>query len=612
MAMGGLGILGLGLLITAFSFSWTNRWDGLEEKFSSLHGFLKRLGILNLVPVFLFSFVFILLVYMPIDGLFEARDLFVNYWTRLTLVWLLAAISAPFLAASFPRLSKTQALLGSLFIILVVHKVFSFLPDVSNYPFSLAWSEASRYYYASLFYSGQLYGFKIPWSFLHPSRYLLQSIPFLVSGLPLWFHRLWQVLLWLGLTGLTSVLFIRRLSLREKNLRWLGAAWAFFFIFQGPVYYHLLACVALVLWGFDRQKPWRSLAVVVIASAWAGISRVNWFPVPAFLAIMLYVLEREYRSARNFWGYWRQPILWAASGGASALAAQAAYMLLSGDQNLSSFSSSFTSNLLWYRLWPNATYHAGVVPMILLLSLPLVILLAVNLRSGHWHPLRMLALGGMTLVLFAGGLVVSTKIGGGGNLHNMDAYLILLMVWGGYLLAGKFNQDVPGLVIWRPAFMIVFLAVLPLFPLLSEGAPLTRLNHAGASKELARLTEEVQQTAREGGRVLFIYQRHLITFHLIDGVPLEPDYEVLDLMEMAMSNNTAYLQQFYDDLQNHKYDLIVTGKQFIKFQDVSYPFSAENNVWVERVSIPLLQYYQEKSTLSISSTQLLVPRMAAK
>jgi hypothetical protein len=612
MSAGVVGLLVLAGLTALFLVSWTQKWDRVEQAFNSFHSILKRVKLLNLLPVLAFIFVFIVLVYMPFEGLFKESDLFADFWIRLSILWILGMASTPFIAALLPSLSAAEALLGAIFSILLAHKIFSFLPGISSYPFSLGWSESSRYYYASLFFSGKLYGARIPWSYLHPSRYLLQSIPFLVSGLPLWFHRLWQVLLWLGLTGLTSMLFIRRLSLHNRNLRWLGAAWAFFFIFQGPVYYHLLVCVALVLWGFDGKKPWRSLAVVIIASAWAGISRINWFPVPAFLAISLYVLERAYSSADGFWEYWRWPAVWGAAGGAAALAAQSVYVLLSGRQDLSSFGSSFTSDLLWYRLWPNATYHPGVVPMILLLSLPLVILLAINLRSGHWHILRLLALGGMTMILFAGGLVVSTKIGGGGNLHNLDAYLIMLMLWGGYLLADRFEQESTVQTILKPGYMLFILALMPMVPLLGEGSPLVRLNLVVAKKELATLNVEVQDAVRAGGRVLFISQRQLLTFDLIDKVPLDSQYELLDLMEMAMSNNQVYLQQFYNDLETHQFDLIVVDRQIIKYQNLNSSFSAEDNVWIEKVSIPLLTYYQEKPALAGSDIQLLVPRGASQ
>jgi hypothetical protein len=71
------------------------------------------------------------------------------------------------------------------------YKVTTFISEVSTFPFSLGWSEASRFYYASLFFSESLYNLHVPPSVLHPSRYLMQAIPFLIPSLPLWFHRLW-------------------------------------------------------------------------------------------------------------------------------------------------------------------------------------------------------------------------------------------------------------------------------------------------------------------------------------------------------------------------------------------------------------------------------------
>ena len=65
---------------------------------------------------------------------------------------------------------------------------------------------------------------------------------------------------------------------------WALVAWAFCYLLIGPVYYHLLVAALLVLWGYDRRHPWRTTLVVLLASIWAGISRINWFPVPGMLA----------------------------------------------------------------------------------------------------------------------------------------------------------------------------------------------------------------------------------------------------------------------------------------------------------------------------------------
>ncbi len=64
-------------------------------------------------------------------------------------------------------------------------------------------------------------------------------------------------------------------------------------------------------------------------------------------------------------------------------------------------------------------------------------------RRVHW--LRWLGLAGELLVLFVGGLIVSVKIGGGSNLHNMDAYLVLLLIIGVHFYLGRVEIDFPEL-----------------------------------------------------------------------------------------------------------------------------------------------------------------------
>ena len=112
----------------------------------------------------------------------------------------------------------------------VALSVISYLPSISTYPFSLGWSEASWYFYGSLVFAARIYGERVPLSILHPTRYFLQSILFMVDGLPIWVHRLWQVLLWLGITAVTGILFVRRLRSGSRLLGAVVVMW-FFYIF---------------------------------------------------------------------------------------------------------------------------------------------------------------------------------------------------------------------------------------------------------------------------------------------------------------------------------------------------------------------------------------------
>ncbi len=616
-----LAIAALFLAVLAcFLLTWTARWPRLAALLSSLGKRLERLGILNLLALLPLYAFYALAVFFPRPPLFSDPATFAGLWARLGLLFVLGLAAAPFLRAALPRLSSAQAsALGVLFLALL-HRALVFLPDLSASPFTLGWSEASRFYYGSLFQSASVYGQPAPLPFLHPSRYLLLSLPFLLPGLPIWAHRLWQDLLWLGMSALNAWLLVRRLPLKGAAARWIAAGWAFLFLFQGPVYYHLLVCSALVLAFFDRRRFARSLLAVGLASLWAGISRVNWLPVPAFLALALYLLETPLAAGQTLaaflrpsaadWkrllAYLRQPALWSLAGLALAYAANRLYAPLSGQPDPSVFKSTFSQDLLWYRLWPSPTYPPGILPMILLVSLPLLLLILVDLARARLHPLRCLGLAAMLTVLLLGGLVVSVKIGGGSNLHNLDAYLLLLLVWGAYLLASAAPSEPGGRADWRPAWLLVLALCLPLAPLLQEGQPVHFPDPQQDREVLASLQAEVARAAAKGP-VLFIWQRQLLTFHQVQGVALIPEYETVDLMEMAMANNPSYLGRFNADLQAHRFALIVVDQQngLIKSGEDSFP--EENNVWVRRITAPLLASYRERAHYP-NGIQLLEPK----
>src|SRR5690606_5449018 len=113
-----------------------------------------------------------------------------------------------------------------------------------------------------------------PW---HPSRYLLLSLPFVIPDSSLFFSRLWQIALWLITSLAAGLALSRRFQLKLPALM-VGTLWSALVLLQGPVYYHLLVSVIIILWGFDRRRFWKTLLVVTLSSIWAGISRVNWVP----------------------------------------------------------------------------------------------------------------------------------------------------------------------------------------------------------------------------------------------------------------------------------------------------------------------------------------------
>lgn len=533
----------------------------------------------------------------PLGGLLQ------GIWWRAAIFWLAALAGAALVSKTFPGAAWPVLFAGVCVVYGCLHQAAAFIPDVSSNPFSLGWSEASRYYYASLFFAERIYGMSIPPSVLHPSRYLMQAIPFLADGLPLWFHRLWQVGLWLACNALAAWLLIRRTAAGGRTSRLLLAAWAFLFLFQGPIWYHLVVIPAFLFWAVDPQDTRRTLLAVIAASAWAGVSRVNWIPFPAALAALLYLLEvPDHR--KNLLRYLAPPLAWGLAGVVAGLAAQSAYVFLSGNP-ADQFGSSFTSDLLWYRLLPSATFPLGVLPGIILVTLPAAILAGWAVRRNELSisALRWLGIAAILAVFLAGGLVVSVKIGGGSNLHNMDGYLVLLLTLVACLAfrAPEFPSRVP-------AGLLIAAVLVPVGFALAAGGPLRAPDLAGLDEELAELIDLVEAETAAGGPVLFIAERQLLTFGSIDGLELVPDYEKVFLMEMAMAANRDYLDRFQAELEAHRFSLIVTDIVRYNPQTRSDQFGEENNAWDTYVSIPLLCSYREIQTFSISRVQVLVPR----
>lgn len=568
---------------------------------------IKRYRLLAVLSCGFFVGIFPYVLLGPIS------EFFLDIFPRL-LVFVLSVLGA---AVSLKVLSPSRdfslVLVAALLVNAVIYKLATFIPEISTYPFSLGWSETSRYYYASLFFAEKVYGVDVPPSVLHPSRYLMQSIPFLISGLPLWFHRLWQVLLWLVFTSWSALILACRLDITNQYKRWFFVAWAFLFLLIGPVYYHLQVVVIIVLWGFDKHKFWRSLFVVLLASIWAGISRVNWIPVPALIAGAIYLIEMPVYRTKNIWEYLSRPFFWSLAGGVAAVLSQMAYVNLSGN-DVTKFGSSFTSNLLWYRLWPNETFKPGILPAILLVSAPLLLVIIFHLRQTLrvWHPIRISGLVAILFTLFVGGLAVSVKIGGGSNLHNLDAYIVLLLIVGTYLYYGQFSPETPtgtsGVFPRIPDWVLGFAIGVPVCLSLLSGAPIQRRNSAQVENALQELRQITSQAAMAGEEVLFISNRHLLLFDLISDVPLIEDYEKIELMEMAMAGNQIYLDRFYADIANHRFAIIISDPLFTSIKDRHSSFSEENNVWVNLVALPLLDDYQQVLYFKETGIQVLEPK----
>lgn len=599
-----IGWVLVALLMVMLVTTWTPMKGIWQKAINAGLTITKRLGFLRWVIILILGVGYPLLLLGPY-GRFV-----LPFFTRLLIFWLFTCLGAWMAHSIQPSRNPLFVFLGVSLLFGIIYRTAVFSADISTYPFSLGWSEVSRYYYASLFLSERVYGIPVPPSVLHPTRYMIQAVPFLIPGTSLLVHRLWQVVVWIVLTLLVGILLARRLELQTRWPFWLFAMWALLFLFQGPVWYHLLAMVIVIIGGTRTEKPVFTLGVVLIASLWAGISRVNWIPVPAMLAALLFFLERK-RSGSGFLGYFTWPAIWFVIGSGAGFASQWVYILVSGNE-AGRFGSSFDSPLLWYRLLPSGTYPLGVLPGILLALLPILLLIAYRFFMQHWkvEALRLTAILAIPAVLFAGGLVVSVKIGGGSNLHNLDAFLAALMILGSYTAANKWQLDREPQAGKTPTPGLLFMSIIwmPICFAIGLGKPLRSFDIQQANRAMENITAIVESTAERGGTVLFISQRHLQTLGYVQGVELIPEYETVFLMEMAMSGNEEYLEQFRRDLKNRRFDLIVVDALSTQIQDRDEDFAEENNAWVTEVSFPILESYKVVATFEMPPTQILAPR----
>src|ERR1700752_3800414 len=518
-------------------------------------------------------------------------------WFRFLIFWCFTLIGVLALKSIRPNIPWLTGLLSVALCQSVFHLSLFYWTRVTDYPFAMGWSETSRFYHPSLFLSESVYGQKYAWPVLHPTLHLLLTPPYLFNA-PLWVHRFWQVAIMYALLGAVIPALMRRLSIRSTGTRWMVAFWMFLFLFMGPVYYHLTIPIILVLLGFSVQNDKQTWFPVILASIWCGWSRVNWYPMPGMIAAVLYLLEVPL-NGKNIWQYLLKPALWFVIGTLIAFASQRVYISLSGVPDSELFYTSFTSNLLWYRLLPNASYFLGILPAAILASLPiwLTMYVVIRARKADWRPIRLSFIFAALLVLFVGGLIVSLKIGGGANLHNMDAYFSMLFIVLVYLIFARYRPEngEPTQPVALPWVLAVALIIMPAWSYLQFGIDFKSYDTVRTQKIMRWLQEHVDEVNAQDGEVLFITQRQLISMHMLNNVTLVPEYEREDLMEMAMADNLAYLARFRDDIGNQRFDLIVVDPLNNTIMRRDRVFSEENNVWVRRVVRTILCNYREEA-----------------
>ncbi len=522
--------------------------------------------------------------------------------------------------------------------LLLVASVFYFgqaLEWVTNYPFNLSWSEGNRMWDYSVLFGHRLYDYpadKEIFAYINWGRQSLWGLPFLFTNPTILEVRLWNGLLFSVPYAIFGWIVFKRT--KENTGVWLlGGLWTFVFLSQGPIYTPLVLSAILVALAW-RRPLWIGLPLILVASYYAQLTRYTWMFAPALWAGMLFFASEKTDLAG--WRRWK----WGPAFAGIAVGLLGGYVLPRGQKilaavqalvshqavaggvaqtaanpdiiSLEGFSEVITRQpLLWERLLPNMTYQPGILIGLTTVVAPLIILLIFLVWTRRWKidKLQGAAILATLTPFLAVGLVVSVKIGGGSNLHNLDMFLIALvfaaaLAWqaGGDRVLANLSAE-PA---WLQALLVVAIAYLAFQPVLGT-VPLILPPEDTIQKALSTIRQEVDD-AQDDGEILFMDQRQLLTFGYVQSIPLVPDYEKKYMMDQALSNDADYFNAFYKDLANGRFSLIVSEPLRVKYWGSEHQFGDENDVWVKWISEPVLCYYKPIKKFQDVKVQLLVPR----
>ena len=357
-------------------------FGGLPERIVSFRQQIKAFRWLLVIVLLVFPVW--LLQYTPWGVVFS------GLYFRL-LLWIYVAYGmAVFLQADM-RFASWYNLLAALLLTSSAFSVAFALINVSDYPFSIGWSEGNRIWDYSLYFGRYLYDYPVGediFATTDAGRQLGGGLPFIIPGVTILFERLW-----VSLTTIIPYLLLGlaafRFTVKDRKLWFLLGFWAFIFLKQGPIHPRLVLCAFVI--GLTWRKPlWLAVPLVFITSYLAEESRYTWLFAPGMWIVMLEfsgaVLQKD-RLQKSTW--WRAIILGlsGALGGyygptivnwVQALFSDGtpADLAGAGAISVSSVTSSVTTHpLLWYRLFPNATYGIGIILALLIAVAPTVLFL---------------------------------------------------------------------------------------------------------------------------------------------------------------------------------------------------------------------------------------------
>ncbi len=539
-----------------------------------------------------------------------------HLWCFVSMV----VISNWLLTSNDANLFSLKSTIQSILLIGAIFLIGDRFKEITDYPFSMYWSEGNRLWDYSLLFGSERYLYpstKPIFAFLDLGRQSLWGLPFIFNNIGIAAMRAWNVLLFTATYFLLGLLVFRKNFSAPTTL--LLGLWTFIFLNQGPIYTPLILC-AMLVWVTRRAPLLVSLLLLTIAGYYANLTRYTWSVAPAIWGVLLALFHNKKNGVGTFQIDWLRVI---ASGFAglfgglvlpllAPLSTSGANQEFQGAVVSSATSTLQSQTLIWSRLLPNETFPPGIALGILLASVPLIILLIAFIRQTKlkiniWQHL---AIYGSCLAFLVVGLIASVKVGGGSNLHNLDMLFINLLflagvAWGVGGREWLFKFDQHRLFV---NLSLLFLVIYPLFPTLINAYPFDPPSRNDQKNVLTFIQKSVSE-AKYIGEVLFIDQRQLLTFGKVSNVPLVPEYEKKYLMDRAMSGDEVLFKRFYQDLKSHRFSLIINEPAYIEHKSEDYSFGTENDVWVEWIAKPILCYYRILQTYKNPSVELLIPRV---
>lgn len=555
---------------------------------------------------------------------------FTGAYLRLVMFVSAVGILSWLLTYTDQSLIEWPIILGSIVLVGSSFAFLRLLGNVTNYPFSLFWSEGNRIWDYSLLYRPDLYIYptgKLTESQFYPiGRTLLYGLPYLLPQYSILGIRLWNALLFSLPYSVLGWLALR--PQKGRLIYWvLFGLWVFTFLNQGPIWTPLVISAIMVVL-VRRSALWAAIPMLILAGYYAGMSRPTWVFAPSIWISMLVfaqpLIERRVLQVVDWW----RAIVLGMSGIVGSFVIPSVFPigpqvsrlnLQLGQSNGGIFSSILDSTIdmityqsfLWYRLLPNSTFYPGIILGLLFLCVPLILIVLILIRNNRltvnfWQ--RLIILGGLAAFLVVG-LVASVKIGGGTNLHNLDMFLIGLIIVTVSAIEAVPNTKIDNFIrqSGRARALLFFVVAVPAFWPMLNVVPLV-LPPAEETDNAINSIQGFVDCAKIRGEVLFLDQRQLLTFGYFDDVPLVLEYEKKIVMDRALAKSEAYFDGFYTDLADARFSIIIADRQFKVKKDLTRALAEENNAWIKWVTIPLLREYESVAVYKSDRVELFMPK----